>query len=102
MLYTEPIEINEDTQIIAYAVLDGYEDSITTLFTYRVSDVLLGDVNQNGVVDITDATIVQLSIASLYVLSEAARINADVNKDGLVDIGDATFIQMKSAGRNVF
>ncbi len=36
--YTEPIEINEETFIIAYAVKDGLEESYTAGFTYFVED----------------------------------------------------------------
>lgn len=88
--------------IIAHAVPDGYEESITTLFTYRESETLMGDVNLNGVVDITDATIVQLSIAGLFVLSEAALAGADVNKDGVVDIGDAMVYSILSDTEPIF
>ncbi len=36
--YTDPIVLNEDTFIIAYAVKDGYEDSATAGFTYTVEE----------------------------------------------------------------
>ena len=36
--YTEPIEITEDTYIIAYAIRDGYEDSATSHFSYTVKE----------------------------------------------------------------
>lgn len=36
--YTEPIEITEDTYIIAYAVKEGYEDSKTSHFSYTVKE----------------------------------------------------------------
>lgn len=36
--YTGPIEITEDTYIIAYAVKEGYEDSETSHFSYTVKE----------------------------------------------------------------
>lgn len=36
--YTEPIEITEDTYIIAYAIRDGNEDSATSHFSYTVKE----------------------------------------------------------------
>ena len=36
--YTGPIEITEDTYIIAYAVKEGYEDSKTSHFSYTVKE----------------------------------------------------------------
>ena len=50
----------------------------------KSAHILLGDVNNDGKIDITDATLVQM-------------IAADVNKDGTVDISDVTLIQMYAA-----
>lgn len=59
--------------------------------------VIWGDVNGDGVVDISDATMIQMYSASLTTLSEAQIHCGDVNGDGLVDITDATYIQMYAA-----
>ncbi len=59
---------------------------------------LFGDVNFDGIVDIEDATLVQLHSAasedSKLRLSGLALFLADVNNDGLVDVTDATYIQL--------
>lgn len=59
---------------------------------------LLGDVNMDGAVSITDATEVQKAIAGLLSLNEYQNKLADVNKDGSVSIIDATQIQKYLAG----
>ena len=56
-------------------------------------DILLGDLNGDNKVDITDATVVQKSVAELIELDEKQKKAADTNKDGKVDITDATLIQ---------
>lgn len=58
----------------------------------------LGDVNNDGVVDVTDATMVQMHAGSIRELSGDDFLYADVNHDNVVDITDATYIQMLAAG----
>lgn len=57
----------------------------------------LGDVNRDGVVDINDATYVQMYAAELIALDAEQLVLGDVNRDGVVDINDATYIQMYAA-----
>ncbi len=59
---------------------------------------LLGDVDGNNKVDITDATLVQMKAARLILFKASQRAVADFNHDGKIDITDATLIQMKAAG----
>ena len=60
-------------------------------------EVLIGDPNNDGNVDITDATIVQQFAAEVFVPTALQRLAADTNGDGNVDITDATLIQMLAA-----
>lgn len=41
--YTSPIEINDDTFVIAYAVKEGFEDSTTAGFVYNVQKIVNHD-----------------------------------------------------------
>ena len=61
-----------------------YEDPYT--------DIILGDVNLDGKVDIRDVTAVQRHVAEYKLLTGDALIAADITGDGL-DISDATYIQ---------
>lgn len=57
-------------------------------------DTLLGDVNGDGAVDISDATLIQQYLVGI----KAENFNkdvADVNEDGKISIYDATAIQIK-------
>ena len=79
---------------------DGFLIFVTEHFSLYVvtepkkePDILLGDLNGDNKVDITDATVVQKSVAELIELDEKQKKAADTNKDGKVDITDATLIQ---------
>ena len=64
-------------------------------------DKLLGDANEDGNLNIKDATIIQKHIANILTLSEHGVDLADFNKSGDVNIKDATAIQKYIAGINV-
>ena len=57
-------------------------------------EFILGDVNGDKVVDIMDATAIQMHSAKLELLTEEQLKAADTTKDGAVDVTDATTIQM--------
>lgn len=56
-------------------------------------DSLIGDVNGDGNIDITDATIVQKYAAEMVEFTDMQKKAADTNHDGNVDVTDATLIQ---------
>lgn len=58
----------------------------------------LGDANNDGKLNIRDATIIQKDLAQITELSYAGNVVADVNGDGNVTIKDATAIQKQLAG----
>ena len=60
-------------------------------------DVLIGDVNGDGKIDVSDATIVQMFAAEVIIPTDEQKKAADVNNDGKIDVTDATLIQMFAA-----
>lgn len=56
-------------------------------------DVLIGDVDKDGTVRVTDATLIQKSALSEVELDDVQTFAADVNGDGAINITDATAIQ---------
>ncbi|MGN0453247.1 MAG: alpha-amylase family glycosyl hydrolase [Ruminococcus sp.] len=60
--------------------------------------ILLGDADENGVVNVKDATAVQKDVAGIKKLTDTGSDNADVNRDNIVNVKDATAIQKKAAG----
>lgn len=116
-LYNFTLSVNKSgtTDISTYVIdvnsqkgfgRDAIDIYDTTLFDYRMSikvvahndpDVLIGDVDGSGVVDISDATLIQMFIAQAEPLEGDKFYIADVSNDGVVDVTDATQIQMYMA-----
>ena len=57
------------------------------------SNFLIGDINQDGNVDIKDATLIQKYLAKIVDFNDEQLATADTNGDGSVSIADATQIQ---------
>ena len=55
---------------------------------------MLGDVNNDGAVNIIDVRDIQRNLAELEEFDEYQQLAADANQDGALDISDATAIQM--------
>jgi len=66
--------------------------------TFTAIDVVFGDVNEDGVVDVGDAILVLRSIVGLTTLNARQIKAADVNGDGVVDVGDAILILRRIVG----
>ncbi len=60
-------------------------------------ELLLGDVDLNGEVNVKDATLIQKHVAEILALNEEQASVADVNKDQTVNVKDATLIQKFAA-----
>ncbi len=59
--------------------------------------ILYGDVNNDGFINVTDATLVQKYAADLIKLSDDELKRADVNFDGVVNVHDSTLIRKFAA-----
>lgn len=59
---------------------------------------LLGDADLSGVLNISDATFIQMCLADLSESSVIRDLNSDYNGDGKVTILDATAVQLHLAG----
>ena len=92
----------EDVTVPKHTVYyDVYDYTLTgTEFHYNAGaqpTFLRGDVNGDGKIDVTDATLVQLYAAEMLELSDEQLKAADANSDGKVDVTDATYIQLYAA-----
>lgn len=56
-------------------------------------ELVIGDVNKDESITISDATIISRYIAKLEILDNDSKIAADFNKDGVITIDDVTAIQ---------
>lgn len=77
-------------------------NTLYSLYPYAViDDGGIGDVDGNGVLDVSDATTIQKYLAGLIELTDRQRRVADVDKTGVVDIFDATAIKYLLVGRGI-
>ena len=78
---------------------DKYEEDNTDMFQYipkeafETPDLLIGDANLDGEVDINDATMISKHLVNLITLEGKALAVSDVNGDAEIDINDVTCIQ---------
>ncbi|MGN0502370.1 MAG: starch-binding protein, partial [Ruminococcus sp.] len=66
--------------------------------TAPADKVLIGDVNLNGVITISDATEIQYHSSDYKVLTGNSAVAADTDKNGTINVKDATAIQCYLAG----
>lgn len=90
----------EGTVSLCDSICEESTTTTTELFTGTVpskstTDVpVLGDINSDGNVTISDATLLQKYLAKKVTLTNEQIVCANVNKDNNTDIRDATKIQM--------
>ncbi len=91
-----PTSFDNDDELTIYCYRDSYAHRYAVennIDYYLIDGYVLGDVNMDGYISITDATIMQKNIVGLSELSDLQKVLADVNADGYIDITDATMIQ---------
>ena len=83
---------------------DEFEQDNTDMFQYipkeaaEDPDLVIGDVNLDGELDINDATTISKHLVDMIKLDGKALAVADVNGDAEIDINDVTCIQKYLAG----
>lgn len=87
--------IVENFTICGYTetIAETYANENGIEFVDLEAEILLGDVNLNGIIDIKDVTEIQKYIAGTNNVNRNEFASADVNSDGIVNVMDATLIQ---------
>lgn len=67
-------------------------------YTNDIKEPLYGDVNGDGILSVTDSTLIQKYCAEFVKFTDEQIAVADINKSGKIDIADATTIQRIVAG----
>ena len=67
-------------------------------YTNDINEPLYGDVNGDGILSVTDSTLIQKYCAEFVKFTDEQIAVADINKSGKIDIADATTIQRIVAG----
>ncbi len=68
-------------------------NAIVKAYTNDYPEITYGDLDDDGIVNIKDVTLIQKHLASLITLDEKQLLAADYNHDNLISITDATAIQ---------
>lgn len=87
-----------DVTIYCYKNSYAQEFAISKNIKYVLMDCIMGDINLDGSIDITDVTLLQKGLIGLSSLDNTQTYCADVNGDGVVSITDATEIQKYLVG----
>ena len=80
-------EMPEENGVYTITVTENTE------ITATMKELLIGDANLDGIVDIRDATTIQKHLAGLVTLEGEALAAADTDGSGTVDINDVTHLQ---------
>ena len=62
------------------------------------TNVLLGDVNENNKVELTDASLLLRAALGIEELTDAQKLRADVNEDGQINLADVTLVLKYALG----
>ncbi len=108
VLYTITLEEPIIAKYIQYRFVDGYFAFLSEIEAYGklasdvpdpeqppVDDVLLGDVNSDGVIDMFDYLLVKSFYFEVTIPTDDQFIRADMNEDGVIDMFD--YLMVKTA-----
>lgn len=102
---TENVEANAKLSVnVSYYPGDIYNEKLdnvdfnTVGGNVNIDTGLLGDVNDDGVVSVLDATLIQKYIVNTISFDKEILERADVNKDNAISVLDATLIQKYIVG----
>lgn len=85
------------TYYVAYVSVDASTGS----YELDTSKAVFGDYNNDGNINVNDATILQMFVAGNYKFSDLKILSADVDGDGLIMVTDVTCLQMRIANNSV-
>lgn len=89
---TTATTVTTGTTTTTETVTTATSDSGTGDTTQVITDVLYGDVNLDGKIDLTDAILLNKYCADAVTLSEQAIANGDCNNDGETNTGDSIIL----------
>lgn len=87
-----------DNGVCTFKLKADCEDmKITVNYCPAKAEHLIGDINDDKLIDATDITLLQLYVSGGY--GEVNEMLADVNKDGKIDVNDISLIQQYISGK---
>lgn len=89
-------EVSRDREYTFKVTEDRFLTANFAAEEYPPPEIIPGDVNGDGVIDIKDVSLVMRHILGIQKLGESGKEAADVNGDGKVDIIDTTLIMRRA------
>jgi len=97
---SEKADLNENLNIdVSYFTGEIYNEKLEDLDFYVINGCIttkkytIGDVNGNNIIDVEDASCIQMHVAKINEFSDEFLLSADTNNDGIINVLDATTIQ---------
>lgn len=92
--------------VVEVAIKDSTGEIATSIITTKVTDaggtdVLKGDTNGDGIVNVRDVTLLQKYLVDEVSIDQIIIEACDTNEDGTINIRDATYMQRYIAGCDV-
>lgn len=95
LIRIQRVEENGSTTDMNANYKDGRLVFTTNHFSiYIVTPILIGDVNNDSIISISDVTAIQRHLAALNLFTDEQLTVSDADGDGKTDINDATYLQL--------
>ncbi len=92
-----PVDYSKLIDITSTPGFENMKLSGRITFNDPTEQILYGDVNNDGVINVADATLVQKHASDIIKLTDDQLKRADVNFDGIVNVHDSTLIRKYAA-----
>lgn len=92
-----PVDYSKLIDITSTPGFENMKLSGRITFNDPTEQILYGDVNNDGLINVADATLVQKHAADIIKLTDDQLKRADVNFDGIVNVHDSTLIRKYAA-----
>ena len=96
---TVTVVLKKEGSYTVYATTADGQTASCSVFVWENPDVELGDINEDGKVDTTDARLALQHAVGKIQLTESQIFAGDVNTDNKVDTTDARLILQKAVGK---
>ncbi len=88
----------KDFKIVAPSGSAAHSFAVNSGIKWEAPNLIIGDVNGDGIVGIEDARLALRGAVGLETLDAQAKIRADYNKNGALEVADARLILRKAVG----
>lgn len=89
--YTD--KVSGGTFTVKDGIISGTLPARSVVVLYKSTDILLGDVNSDGIVNLKDSSLIQNYLNDKLELTADQKIAADFNEDGVINAKDSADIQ---------